>query len=336
MTAMISLPRLIQRILALSVLVGALLGAIVLPVAAQDQPASVEALTDRGVQAGLDRSQVQEVVRRARSAGLSQGATGDLLRPAIRLAEQGLPAEHVVNKTLEGLAKRVPSARMSPVLQELTTQTEQAGATVDAWLRRPDVRANISGVEGGERGRAMRRQLIVNAAQAQQQGVPPAFVQSLLQDLPSAASGRSIPAGNVAAAVGILPDVPGATRGAASTRSLITAALDAGYDAESLRQLPAALQSARRSSQRPADRLARDAARAIAEGTPASDVLEGLFRGGGPGAGPPSGRAGPPGGTPPGQGKPPGQGGQPPGRGNPPDSPPGQGGRPDNPPGGGG
>lgn len=334
-----------------SLLLAALLAAgAAAPAAAQT--GSPEALVQRGAEAGLDRSQLQEVAERARQRGFSASQTAGLLEPPVQLAEKNLPAGPVLNKTLEGLAKRVPAARMAPVLKTMTDYTERAGQSVDAWLERPEVRETVgaagdaqAGPPSGNAGPAAsssasaRNELIANAARAQQQGVSIEFVESVLNDLPGATRRRPIPMRDVAVAVGILPDLPGAQDGAAPTRELVTAALDAGYDPESLRQLPAALQSARRASDRPPRALAQGAAQAIARGTPAADVLQGLFQGGTPGAGPPT-NAGPPGGgQPPGQGKPPGQGGDPPGQGKGPPGgdPPGNGGNPpDNPPGQGG
>jgi len=115
---------------------------------------------------------------------------------------------------------------------------------------------------------------------------------------------------------------------------LLTAALNAGYDPESLRQLPSALQSARRKSKQPVDVLAEGAAQAMTRGTPAATVLQSLFRGAVPGGGPPAGIGRGPPGNRSGTGKPPDTG--PPDDKEPPDDPgpPDDTGPPDDPGGG--
>lgn len=295
--------------------------------------ASLETLATRAVEAGADGDVVRSVVDRAQAARLPPDATADLLRPAIRLAEQDLPSTPVLHKALEGIAKRVPPPRMASVLQQLQSHTQQAGTVVVPWLQRADVQA-LMGTDDAV-PRDVRHRLIVNVAQSQQQGVPLETVTTLLDALPGSTSGRPIAPERIAVALGVLPDLPGARTGAESTRQLVTAALDANYTADDLRQLPAALQSAQRASQRPADALTRGAARAIAAGTPASDVIGGLFRGSVPGGGPPSGvgpgSSGSPSGSGAGHGNPPGGGNGPPGRGGPPNDgrgggPPGDGG----------
>ena len=312
------------------VLFAVLLLVVCFPTGAFGQPASVPSLIEQGQEAGADAALMRTVARRAEAAGLGAQQTADLLRPAITLAERDLPTQPLLTKTLEGLAKRVPPARMSPVLQQLRTHTEQAGGLVSGWLGRSDVRQLV-----GETGNdaAARTQLITSVTEAQQQNVPLTAVRQFLDGLPENGSRQRVPLGQVATAVSVMPDVPGGTRSPAATSQLLTAALNAGYDAESLRQLPAALERAQRSIQRPASTVARGVAQAIAKGTPAARVLRSLFQGGMPGGAPPSDVGNGASGPPPGQGKPPGQGGEPPGAG-PPDDPGQGGGPPDNPGGG--
>lgn len=306
------------------------------PRAAFGQASDVQALIDRGRRAGAPVEQMRTVATRARKAGLNADATASLLRPAVELAEQDLPASPLLTKTLEGLAKQVPHARMQPVLQQLRTHTERAGQLVTQWTQRSEVRQFLGATEnppGGGNRESARMRLVTAITEAQQQDIPAKTIDAFLNDLPSAVERRPVPLAEVATAVSVLPDLPGSKTSPKASTKLLTAALDAGYDPESLRQLPTALQSARRESGRPANALIRGTAQAIARGTPAADVLRSLFQGSFPGGGPPAGIGNGPPGTVPGTGKPPGQGGKPPGTG-PPEEPPG-GGPPGNPPGGG-
>mgnify|MGYP000102450714 CR=1 FL=1 len=306
---------------------GLLLFAAALPTAAWGQP-SVQSLIEQGRAAGADAELLQTVAARAEAAGFSDRATADLLRPAVGLAERDLPATPLLTKTLEGLAKQVPAGRMSPVLQRLQTHTQEAGALVSSWVQQ-DATQELLG-RSGPPPKAERDQLITTIAEARQQDLPPPALEQFLTQLPGAVQRRPVGLSEVATAVSAMPDLPGARDNPALARELLAAALNAEYDAESLRQLPAALEQARRTSSQPASAIAKGAARAIAQGTPAANVLRTLFQGTIPGVGPAAGAGSGPPGTPPGQGKPPGEGGRPPGAGAPDDP----GNSPADPPGG--
>lgn len=278
----------------------------------------VEALLRRGRSAGADTELLQTAAERAQRNGLSPAETASLLQPAVALAEQDLPARLLLQKTLEGLAKRVPPGRMTPVLQQVRTHTEQAGGLVSSWLKAEGVRQKFRGADAASA--EARGRLVENVAQARQQGVTLDHVRGVLQALPDQVARRAVPLDQVAAAMSMMPDLPAPAREGPAGRQLIVAALNAGYSADDLRRLPAALQSAQKETGRPPARLVGDVAQAIGRGTPAAQVLQGLFQGGVPGVGPPQGAGGgPPQGSPPGQGKPP-DAGPPPGKGkgNPP------------------
>ena len=276
------------------------------PGAAVGQEADVQALLDRGREAGADIEQMRTVVERARQAGLDAETTASLLHPAVTLAEQDLPTGPLLSKTLEGVAKQVPPARMQAVLQQHRTHTEQAGQLVTQWTQRSEVRQLLGGAEdapGAGSQEKARIRLITPIAEAQQQDLPIEKIEGFLDGLPANVERRPVSPAEVAAAVNVLPDLPGNGASPEDAQQLLTAALNAGYSPESLRQLPSALQSAHQKSKRPVDVLAKGAAQAIARGTPAAQVLQSLFQGGPPGGGPPAG-TGPPGNTP-GTGKPP-------------------------------
>lgn len=290
------------------------------------QDADVEALLERGRKAGVNTEQMKMVAKRARRAGLSSEATASLLRPAAVLAEQDLPAGPLLSKTLEGLAKRVPPARMQPVLQQYRIHTKQAGRLVNQWTQRSDVQTLLGTSEAppGKTQKKAHAQLVTAATEAQQQDVPTKDIEAFLNGLPNGIERRPVSLDQVATAVGVLPDLPGNGTSLETARQLLTSALSAGYSPESLRQLPSALKSAHQKSKRPVDVLAQGAVQAIAKGTPAATVLQNLFQGALPGGGPPAGTRPP--GNAPGPGKQPGTG--PPDDTGPPGDPTRDGGRP--------
>ncbi len=308
-----------------------------MPYGVQGQAAEVEAVIERGQQAGLDADQLNTVAQRAQERGLDAEATRALLEPAVELAEQNLPAAPLLDKTLEGMAKQVPPAQMQPVLQRVRSHTEQAGTLVSEWAQRDVVRQMAGETSQPSRANETRTQLVTAAAEAQQQDIPLATLEQFLDGLPAATTRRPVPLSEVAVAVSVLPDLPGSQRAPKAAQGLLTAALDASYSPESLRKLPAAIESAQRENPQPVEALTRGATQAIAEGSPATQVLQSLFQGSVPRGGPPGEVGnGPPGGVP-GSGKPPGKGGRPPGAGPPTDpGPPDDSGPPDDPRGGNG
>jgi hypothetical protein len=314
----------------LGIALGLVFFALALPTGVWAQ-SPVSPLIEQGRNAGADAALMRTVATRAQDAGFSAQATADLLRPAVDLAEQGLPATPLMNKALEGLAKQVPPARMGPVLRQLGTYTREAGALVSTWASRGETQALLG--RSGPPPQAEQNRLITTVAEARQQDLPLPTVEQFLRRLSGAVERRPVSLSAVATAVGTMPDLPAARENPALARTLLNAALSAGYDAESLRQLPAALEQARRTSSRPTTAIARGAARAITRGTPASAVLRSLFQGSIPGGAPPASVGPGASGSPPGQGKPPGAGGRPPGAGPPED--PGRSDPPTTPPGGG-
>lgn len=284
--------------------------AFLLPVNVAAQAYSVESLIERAQQAGADAELMQAVATRAERSGLSPEQTAEILSPAVTLAERDLPSRPVLNKTLEGVAKQVPPSRMMSVLQNVQTSTEQAGTVVSSWLNRSDVRQFTEEEAPSQRARS---ELITSVTEAQQQHVPAENIEQFLQDLPGAVERRPVSLSEVSAAVSVLPDLPESARTSAVGHELLAAALDAGYDGESIRQLPAALSSARQGSDQPAKAIARATALAIQNDAPAASVLTNLLQGSLPGRGAPPEVANGPLDAVPGQGKPPGKEGKPPG-----------------------
>lgn len=295
------------------------------PLAAAGQASDLDALVNRGSAAGLSAGLLESVVERGERRGLSEDAIRGVITPAIELAENDLPGAPLLTKTLEGIAKNVPPARMQPVLQTFRTHTEEAGRVVDAWLASEGA-ADVLGSSASRRGSEDRTALIRGVTAARQQNLSLEVAEAWLTALPEAVSARPIAVSQIESAIRVLPQLPDADQPASAGHRLAYAAVEAEYDPSAIRQLPHALEQARRQNEQPVRTLARHAAGAIGGGQPAPQVLGTLFRGGIPGGGPPE-HAGPP--DDPRRGPPDTPPNDPPG--NPPESPPE---RPDPPPGG--
>lgn len=269
------------------------------------EPPELDAFVERAVESGIDRALVTTVASRAGESGFTAQETTELLQSAVRLASEGLPARPVLGKALEGLAKGVPFTRLHPVVGELETHTLEVGRYVRGWARRSDVQPVLgdAGRVSNEGGVAT---VIESAARSRMRGASSDLVRGFLDRLPENSSRRPIGTDEIATGLHVLPDMPDANAAPAQTARLVTAALDARLPTERVRQMPGALRSAARQRGQPVEALARGAASELAAGTPAAEVLDGLFEGGRPGVGPPGvRRGGAPDDVPPGQDLPP-------------------------------
>ena len=284
-----------------------LLAVMLMATAYAQAPPSPDELIERGDAASADRDLLEQVAERAQNANLSPQETAQILEPAVDLAERDLPSTMALRKALEGTAKQVPAGRLQPAIQEVATATEEAGSLVDEWAGGPEVRdligetdADLSSPESPGRAR-----LIEGATQARMQDLPPETIQQLLESVPANTERRPIAPQDIAAAVEVLPDMADEGAVPEDMTTMLTSALDAGYHPSEIRQLPTAVEMAGRQAQQPPGVVARGAAQAIAQGTPASDIIDRLFDGDLPGPpddrgeGPPD-DAGPPDNGPPG------------------------------------
>jgi hypothetical protein len=164
---------------------------------------------------------------------------------------------------------------------------EKAGTLISTWTQKQETKA-LLGTTDQSLPRADRDRLIVNIAETQQQGVPLDQIATFLNELSRAVKNRSVSASDVAVSVSVMPDLATTTSSPGTSRDVLAAALNAGYDPESLRQIPGALERAHRTNARPAASIAKNATEAIAKGTPASTMLRTLFQGTNPNAAPAS------------------------------------------------
>lgn len=244
---------------------------------------SPEEVAERALAAGANPALVEGIVARAGEAGLEPSTTARLLRPAAELAEADLPADIVLQKGLEGLAKGVPAGRVVGVLENLRRSVETAAAVVDPWLQDPRVRELVR--SAGTPARGARPILIESTAAALAQGAPRELVSGFLERVPGGLSRETVPSLELGVALQVLGDLPVARRDPEMGARLLLSALDAGFDPSELRELPGALRTAERRGQLPAEAVARGAMAQMRE-LPAAAVLRNLFQGDFPGKAP--------------------------------------------------
>ncbi|MCH8558389.1 MAG: hypothetical protein LAT84_11215 [Balneolia bacterium] len=276
------------------------------------QAQSLSELVDIAVSAGIEQAQISELQVRAAERGLDDGDVINILRPAINMAEQNLPSEMVFDKAFEGLSKRVPPARMQPVLDNIFTSSLAAAEFVDPWVQRSEVTQMLNRDTGRVDRETFRNEMIKATAKGLSQNFDRAVLEQTLDNVASSRAMQTSRPSGIITAVSILSDLPTAAQQPSETAEMVVSALEGGFEAADLQKLPAAMNMAQRRSQLPAHAVANGLRRLLEGGSPASHVLQNLFNGevggGPPGGVPPGLRDGHPGrgnqGNPPGGGPP--------------------------------
>lgn len=266
------------------------------PVLAQHEAAEYRAVQEQAMGAGIDAEQLENLIVRAQQRGVSPDQLQSMIGPAITLAENDLPYHAILQKTLEGMAKRVPAGNIRMVTENIAGGITRSADIIDPWMARSEVSAMAAAVRGdrdtGASVREYRRTFIEHASYAFQQNLEEQSVRDFLdQALTTKVVERNAIA-SVAAGLRALPEMPTSQENAGTSIRLLVRALDAGFTPGEIRQLPDAFRSAQFHSQLPADGVARGLDHQLGENMPAAHILENLFQGNVGG--------GPPGFTPPG------------------------------------
>lgn len=244
----------------------------------QAQQIPLDELIQRARNAGIEQSELEELQTRAERRGMSDQQLAALIEPAVNLAEENLPADHITQKALEGLSKGVPSSRIVSYIDRMNSSTRQAARIVDPWVEKTDIRQITGGDGGSAPGVEMRNNLIKASSRAITQNIPAESVGQILDDLNNeSVLSRTTPSA-VVAAISILPDLPGAEQ-AQIARSFVVRALKGGFNSGELQKLPTALNMALQRSQLPAASILEGVSNQLQGGTPAAQILQNLSNG---------------------------------------------------------
>lgn len=272
------------------------------PVSAVSQQSDLQQIADRAVAAGIEQNRIELIRERAASRGVDDSIVARMIEPAAELAEKGMPTDFIIQKMMEGFAKGVPGGRMIPVLDVIQRETPQAVALSNRWMEKPEVAPYMQGLGGGQA--QFRRELVNANLKSLTQQVPSETIEMVLNELGQPAVLENSSPRAIAAAVGILPDLPASMLNEAGVQAVIANAVRGGFSANEIQRLPGAVNAAERRSQLPAASVLDGLSNQIGNGIPASQILQNLFNGN-VNAGPPSnipGRPGNPPGGRPGQG----------------------------------
>jgi hypothetical protein len=259
---------------------------------------------------GIDEGKLTSIIQRAQERDLTREQFGRLLQPAINLAGNDLPYEPVLQKALEGLAKRVPHPNIIQVLGNIETGMNRSAVLVDNWLEsvpaREMIRTGSPGQDMQQSAMQFRNILLENTSAALQQNIREENITGFLDEASAGRASEKAGLLPVASAVGIMADLPTAHSDPGLTRRILVSALRSGFTANEIQQLPAALNAAQLHSRLPAEAVANGMAEQALSGIPATTILENLFKG--------NLKGGPPGFTPPGAINRPGRDGEDAGR----------------------
>ena len=277
-------------------LVAVLSASLFNPALAQHEVADYRALQEQATAVGIDAERLESLILRAQQRGVSPDQLQGMIGPAITLAENDLPYQSVLQKTLEGMAKRIPAGNIRMVTENIAGGITRSAGIIDPWMARNEVGSMVAAVRGGRETGVMMREFrntfVEHASYGFQQNMDEQTVREYLDQslTPNVVERNAI--ASVAAGLRALPEMPTTQENPATSIRLLVRALDAGFTPGEIQQLPDAFRSAQFHSQLPADRVARGLDHQLRDNIPAAHILENLFQGNVGG--------GPPGFTPPG------------------------------------
>ncbi|MBD3336251.1 MAG: hypothetical protein GF355_12110 [Candidatus Eisenbacteria bacterium] len=135
----------------------------------EGEDSALQERANRALSRGVDAVLLSEALKRARAAGWSAAEAGRMVDRARGLEEQGLPAEPVLDRMLQGMAKGVPYSRIEAVADRLGGNLRRSAHLLDAALpAAPD-------------GEPVRREMIRHGAYALGAGADEAVMAAALQ-----------------------------------------------------------------------------------------------------------------------------------------------------------
>ncbi len=279
-------------ILGIAVLAVLFLSLAVSPAIAQDKGSSLKNVTEMAQKNGIPQQDIDDLVQRAQKKNISDNQIADMLRPAAKLASQGLPYDLVMQKSLEGLAKGVPPSIIAKVENELQSYTLTAAEMTDGWIKQPSIQSMLKRSGESNQGNSYRNKVLTTIAGVLFQGIPHKQLGQLLSDMAQNDVATRMNARQIPVSIRILPDLTTSKNHPDISRSLILQAIKGHFTPDQIQQLPMAMERAQQMNQLPAEALAHGIGQQISDGVPAMTILQGLFEGhfpGGPSNGVPPG-----------------------------------------------
>lgn len=268
---------------------------LMLPASISAQQTSLSILTQKAAELGIDESYITRLQERAQVNGISEDQLAEILEPAVTLAESNLPFDMILEKTSEGLAKRVPNHVLVNVLRGLQEATQQSVQIVDPWMQEQAVQNMLERTGSQESAQQFRNDMLKNTGRALNQGLSEQTVTDFMNELNNDEVLSKVDVNEIVTSLTILPDLPTSSDNPELSGKLIIRSLKGGFKSADLQKLPSAMQMAQSRGQLPAGNIVNGILQQLEIGAPATNILQGLFDGkiGGPPTGVP-GRPGNP------------------------------------------
>ncbi len=228
---------------------------------------------------GIDQERIEELQTRAMDRGYSEEQLAMILEPALQMAGQNLPAELLLQKAMEGVAKGIPARQMVPVLQNIQRGTEVMVPVINQWVERDEVSQMLERSEERFDRELLRQEMLKVSSKAISQQVGPELVQDILNTLTEQGVIQNSRPSSVIAAIGIMPDIPSIGEQPDIAKGVLVRAVQSGFSASEMQRLPGAMNMAQRRSQLPAAAVIEGVSQQMQGGVPAAEILQNLFNG---------------------------------------------------------
>lgn len=243
------------------------------------QDSDVEQWVEKARNAGIEQSVLDDFQSRVQHSNVDSRQVASIMRSAISMSENNLPAEAVIQKAMEGFSKGVPGGRILAVVDQMQKSMKQAAEMVDPWMNRPEVQQMMNQSGQPMSPKRFRDELTKATSKSIRNNISAQAVNETLTKLgdPSVLS-KSNPA-DVVAAMGIWADLPASGNRPEEAGEVVVRALKSGFKADELQQLPSAMQVAQQRSQLPAASVLKGVAGRMRGNVPAKQILKDLFNG---------------------------------------------------------
>ena len=267
----------------IAVIMTMLLGVFLAPLEVRATAGIDDPVFKRAMDAGIDADRIARMAHRAHTRDMTPEQFEQILTPVISLAEMDLPYDLLMQKAAEGLAKQVPAHGIRLVLDQMHGSMVRSVAIVDPWMERREVQQLIEAEKGvrttDEAVRRYRGMLLEGASQSLQNNADEELLREFLEEVASTSIMTQSGLASIAAGLQALSEMPVSQDSPDLGIRLMIGAINAGFTASEIRELPHALRSAHFSNQLPLERIIGSMDLLWDEDIPAVHILEYLLHG---------------------------------------------------------
>lgn len=214
----------------------------------------------RALDAGIDAEEFGRLVERAKNREMTPDQLRQILIPVVSLAEMDLPYNIAMNKVAEGLAKQVSATGILHVLQDMQNSMDRSVAIIDPWMKRTQVqgvlRLKKASQTADEVTRYYRHILIEAALFSLQNETDEMLLHRFLEEVIPTKIMAKGDLRVIASGLQALSDMPMTQDDPGLSIRLLVGAMNAGFSASEIRELPCALRSALSGDHLPMGKLA--------------------------------------------------------------------------------